>query len=132
MTGHTARRRRARDRHDFARLVAEALEELPPEIRERMENVEVVIAEWPTPAQLRRAGLRRGQTLFGLYEGVPLTQRTSGYNLVPPDKITIFRGPILATFRSPEEIRRQVRRTVLHEVGHHFGLDEAHLRALDY
>ncbi|MBC7222752.1 MAG: metallopeptidase family protein [Anaerolineae bacterium] len=125
-------RRSVRKRLDFARLVAEALEELPPEIRERMENVEVVIAEWPTPAQLRRAGLRRGQTLFGLYEGVPLTHRTSGYNLVPPDKITIFRGPILATFRSPDEIRRQVRRTVLHEVGHHFGLDEARLRALDY
>lgn len=117
---------------DFARLVAEALEDLPPEIRERMENVEVVIADWPTRAQLRRAGLRPGQTLFGLYEGVPLTQRTSGYNLVLPDKITIFRGPILASFRTPEEMRRQVRRTVLHEIGHHFGLDEERLRALDY
>jgi predicted Zn-dependent protease with MMP-like domain len=117
---------------EFARLVEEALEDLPPEIRERMENVEVVIADWPTRAQLRRAGLRPGQMLFGLYEGIPLTQRTSGYNLVPPDKITIFRGPILAAFRTPEEMRRQVRRTVLHEVGHHFGLDEEHLRALDY
>lgn len=119
-------------RTDFARLVAEALEDLPPEIRERMENVEVVIADWPTRTQLRRAGLRPGQTLFGLYEGVPLTQRTSGYNLVPPDKVTIFRGPILAALRTPEEIRRQVRRTVLHEIGHHFGLDEERLRALDY
>ncbi len=126
--------RRETDRRfvDFARLVAEALEGLPPEIRERMENVEVVIADWPTRTQLRRAGLRPGQTLFGLYEGVPLTQRTGGYNLVPPDKITIFRGPILAAFRTPEEMRQQVRRTVLHEIGHHFGLDEERLRALDY
>lgn len=117
---------------DFAQIVAEALAELPPEIQDRMENVEVVIGDWPSPAQLRRAGLRRGQTLFGLYEGVPLTQRTSGYNLVPPDKITIFQGPIEAFYHTAQEMRDQVRRTVLHEVGHHFGLDEARLRELDY
>lgn len=125
-------RRLVRRGWDFAQIVAEALEELPPEIQARMENVEVVVAWWPTRAQLRQAGLRAGQTLFGLYEGVPLTRRTSGYHLVPPDKITIFQGPIEATHRTPEAMRRQVRRTVLHEVGHHFGLDEDRLRALDY
>jgi len=119
-------------RFDFAQIVAEALAELPPEIQQRMENVEVVIAGWPTPGQLQRVGLGPAQTLFGLYEGIPLTQRTSGYNLVPPDKITIFQGPIEASHRTPAAMREQIRRTVLHEVGHHFGLDEDRLRKLNY
>ncbi|NLE76974.1 MAG: metallopeptidase family protein [Chloroflexi bacterium] len=127
------RSRRRRERTvDFETIVAEALAQLPLEIQRRMENVQVVIADWPTRAEMRRAGLGPHQTLFGLYEGVPLTERTSGYHLVPPDKITIFEGPIAAAFRSPDEMREQVRRTVLHEVGHHFGMDEAQLRALDY
>jgi predicted Zn-dependent protease with MMP-like domain len=75
-------------------------------------------------------GLRPGQTLFGLYEGVPQTQRTSHYGLVLPDKITIFQGPIERLHRSPEAIREQVRRTVIHELAHHFGISDERLREL--
>jgi len=75
-------------------------------------------------------GLGPGQTLFGLYEGVPLTERSSHYGMVLPDKITIFRQPIEAYCRSEEEIRQMVRRTVLHELAHHFGIPDQRLREL--
>jgi predicted Zn-dependent protease with MMP-like domain len=92
--------------------------------------VEVVVEWRPSPAELRRLGLAPGATLFGLYEGVPLTQRTSGYNLVLPDKITIFRQPIEAYCRSDEQVKQVVRRTVLHELAHHFGISDERLREL--
>jgi predicted Zn-dependent protease with MMP-like domain len=114
----------------FEALVAEALDRLPPDIQEKLENVEVVVEWRPSPALLRRLGLRPGDTLFGLYEGVPLTQRTSGYGLVLPDKITIFRQPIEAYSRSDEQVRRRVRHTVLHELAHHFGISDDRLREL--
>ncbi len=117
---------------EFDRLVDEALESLPEEIRKRLDNVAIVIADWPTRADLRRAGVPHGATLFGLYEGVPLTQRTTHYGLVPPDKITLFRGPLLAYSRDPEDLRERVRRTVIHEIAHHFGMDEDHIRRLGY
>ena len=114
----------------FEALVAEALDRLPPDIQEKLENVEVVVEWRPSPALLRRLGLGPGDTLFGLYEGVPLTQRTSGYGLVLPDKITIFRQPIEAYSRSDEQVRRRVRHTVLHELAHHFGISDDRLREL--
>ena len=116
----------------FERLVAEALDSLPPEIATQMENVEVVVEPYPTPSQLRASGVGRRGTLFGLYEGVPRTRRTSHYGLVLPDKITIFQGPIEAHCTTPEAIREQVRRTIVHEVAHHFGIDDAALRRLGY
>jgi predicted Zn-dependent protease with MMP-like domain len=93
-----------------------------------MDNVEVVVAEAPTLAQRRRMGLSPGGTLLGLYEGVPQTRRTRGYNLVLPDKITLFRRPILAVCRTPEEVKERVRRVVVHELAHHFGIDDEQLR----
>jgi predicted Zn-dependent protease with MMP-like domain len=114
----------------FESLVAEALDGLPPDIQSKLENVEVVIAWRPSPLQLRRLGLRPGQTLFGLYEGVPQTQRTSHYGLVLPDKITIFQQPIEASCRSDAEVKKTVRRTVLHELAHHFGISDDRLREL--
>lgn len=117
-----------RDR--FEQLVAEALESLPEVFQEKLDNVAVVVADWPSPADLAAAGLRRGQTLFGLYQGVPQTERTSHYGLVPPDRITIFMGPILRACRSEAAIRDEVRRVVLHELGHHFGLSEGRLKEL--
>jgi predicted Zn-dependent protease with MMP-like domain len=121
---------RQRGDKTFAELVAEALDSLPPDIQEKLENVEVVVEWRPSPAQMRRMGLGPGQTLFGLYEGVPLTERTSGYNLVLPDKITIFRQPIEAYCRTDEQVRQTVRRTVLHELAHHFGISDDRLREL--
>ena len=124
------RLRRPRVGKSFEALVAEALDSLPPDIQQMLDNVEVVVESHASPTQLRRLGLGPGGTLFGLYEGVPLTRRTSGYNLVLPDKITIFRKPIEAYCRSDEQVRQVVRRTVLHELAHHFGISDERLREL--
>lgn len=113
----------------FEQLVDEALESLPADIAGWLDNVAIVIAEWPTPQQLAQAGLGPGDMLLGLYVGVPKTQRGFTYGESIPDKILIFRQPIQRLNRTPDRIRAQVRRTVLHEIGHHFGLDEAQLRA---
>ena len=122
--------RRPRKAKTFETLVVEALESLPPDIQAKLENVEVVVEWRPSPAQLRRLGLGPGHTLFGLYEGVPHTSRTSGYNMVLPDKITIFRQPIEAHCQSDEQVRQVVRRTVLHELAHHFGISDERLHEL--
>ncbi len=114
----------------FERLVAEALDSLPHEFQEQMENVDVVIEAWPSREQVRRMGLPPGETLLGLYEGVPLTERTSRYGMVLPDRITIYQGPVEACCRSSEEIRSKVRQVVMHELGHHFGISDERLRDL--
>lgn len=114
----------------FERLVAEALDGLPLEFQEKMQNVDVVIKDWPTSEEVSRASLPHGGTLLGLYHGVPLTERTTRYGLVLPDKVTIYQGPIEACCRTAEEVRRKVRQVVLHELGHHFGMSEERLREL--
>jgi predicted Zn-dependent protease with MMP-like domain len=97
-----------------------------------VDNVAVTVQEWPTRRQLESVGIGPGAgTLLGLYEGVARTRRTSHYSLVLPDKITIFRGPILQMCPSDEEaIRAQIRRTVLHEIAHHFGISDERLTEL--
>jgi predicted Zn-dependent protease with MMP-like domain len=117
---------------EFATLVEEALATLPPDIAKLMENVAVTVAENPSPAQRRAADLGPGGALYGLYEGIPLTQRTTHYGLVPPDRITIFMYPMVHYHIHPAAIEDQVRRTVLHEIGHHFGMGEEQLRRLGY
>jgi predicted Zn-dependent protease with MMP-like domain len=113
----------------FEDLVADALDEVPPELAAEMENVAVVVEDWPTRAQ--KDG-RRG-TLLGLYQGIPLTRRgPMSYGGVLPDKITIFRGPLCARARTEAELAAQVRVTVLHEVGHYFGMDDARLHELGW
>ena len=116
----------------FETYVAEALETLPDEIKQMMSNVAVTVAEYPSEDQLRSVGLGPHQALYGLYQGVPLTQRSSYYGMVAPDRITIFMYPMVYHYRTPEAIRRQVQRTVLHEIGHHFGMNEQQLRDLGY
>ena len=115
---------------EFENLVVEALDALPNNIHAALDNVEVVVAEWPTPHELRSVGMKPGQLLLGLYQGVPLTERGSHYGLVLPDKITIFQGPIERICRTPEQVIRQVQRTVRHELAHHFGIDDDRLREL--
>jgi predicted Zn-dependent protease with MMP-like domain len=116
----------------FLELVEEALESLPADIARAMDNVEVIVEAWPTKQQLLDAGLTPGrETLFGLYEGIPLTHRTQSYGLVLPDKITIFQGPITAAWRTDVAIREQVRQTVIHEIAHHFGISDERLHELD-
>ncbi|MCX8126069.1 MAG: metallopeptidase family protein [Dehalococcoidia bacterium] len=111
-------------RRKFERLVEKALAGLPPEFASRLENVEVCIEDEPTPEQLEYAGMGPDDTLFGLYEGIPLTERTQDYNLVIPDKITIFRKPIEAQCASDEEIAEEIRLTVMHEIAHFFGISD--------
>jgi predicted Zn-dependent protease with MMP-like domain len=119
-------------REVFDQLVQEALRSVPDEFQAKLDNVELLVTDWPTTAQLRRAGLPPGQTLFGLYQGVPHTRRGVGYGLVPPDTIILFRGPIGTVGRTRAGMACIIRRTVLHEIGHHFGLDEERLRVLGY
>lgn len=120
------------DRAAFERLVREALATIPEEFKARLDNVELLIADWPTSEQLSRADLPPGYTLFGLYQGIPQTRRGGGYALVSPDTITLFRGPIVAAGHTHPGIAHIIRRTVLHEIAHHFGIDEERLRELGY
>ncbi len=115
---------------EFEQLVAAALDELPPSFHEKMSNVEVIIEAWPTRDDLRLAGVPVGQMLLGLYHGVPLTQRGAHYQLVLPDRITIFQGPLELVYRTPEAIREGVKHTVVHELAHHFGISDERLREL--
>ena len=119
------------ERTRFERLVAEAIEDLPADFRERLDNVAVVVEDRPAGAAGRRQG-RRGGLLLGLYQGHPVTSRDSRYGLVLPDRITIFQANIEALCDTDEEIREEVRRTVLHEIAHHFGIDDARLHELGY
>ena len=119
------------DREGFKWLVARAVDSLPEEFRAKLENIDVVVEDWPTSGQLRKAGLRRGQTLLGLYEGVPLTKRSRHYGLVPPDKITIFQKPIEAKCRYEAEITAEIKRVVQHEIAHHFGIGDARLKQIE-
>lgn len=116
---------------EFEELVAEVLDSLPEEILRLLDNVEIVVAWWPSREQLRRAGVPPGEMLLGLYEGVPLTERGASYGLVLPDKITLFQGPLQNLARDREELRAEVRRTLLHEIAHHFGISDERLRELD-
>jgi predicted Zn-dependent protease with MMP-like domain len=115
---------------DFYELVERALEGLPPELSSLLDNVAIVVDDWPeysTP--LVSDG--PGDTLYGLYEGVPLTERGAGYYGILPDKITIFRGPLERDF-SQEKLEEQIRITVVHEIAHHFGFDEERLEELGW
>lgn len=114
----------------FLRLVRRALAEIPPPYCEWLGNVDVVVERRPSRHHMREAGLGRGETLFGLYEGVPLTERSSGYGMVLPDKITIFQQPLEAEFAGEADLIDEVRRTVLHELAHHFGISDEELERL--
>jgi predicted Zn-dependent protease with MMP-like domain len=110
---------------EFDDLVRQALESLPEEFLRRMDNVDVVVEDRPSRDLLSDVGLGRHETLYGLYQGIALTERRA-YGDVLPDKITIFQGPIEDACDTPEDIVEQVRTTVVHEVAHHFGIsDEA-------
>jgi predicted Zn-dependent protease with MMP-like domain len=119
------------DRERFERLVERAVASLPEEFRARLENVDVVVADWPDRSEMVRLGLRNRYELLGLYQGIPLTKRGDHYGLVPPDKITIFQGPIEAKCRDDARIIREVGRVVRHEIAHHFGIGDGRLRELE-
>jgi len=119
------------DRQEFEALVFRAIGALPAEFQSKLENVDILVEDWPSPNQISKLRLRSKAQLLGLYEGIPQTKRDSGYNLVLPDKITIFQKPIEAQCRSSQEIETEIGRVVRHEIAHHFGIGDATLYKIE-
>lgn len=116
--------------NDFERAVAQALDELPDDIRRRIANVALVVEEWPDDETLEMADVDNPEDLLGFYYGIPLTERTSAYGMVLPDKISLFRQPILLTCSTEEQVRAAIAHTLRHEIAHYFGIDDDRLEEL--
>ena len=116
------------DKQRFEELVLEALEALPQRFIDRLANVDIEVSDWPSPQEMRSAGVPAGRTLLGLYVGIPHTRRGRPYHLALPDRIFIYQRPIERLSRSDDEIRDRVGRVIKHEIAHHFGLSDADLR----
>lgn len=117
--------------NQFEELINQSLDELPQKYISKLNNVAIVTQDQPTEEQRLRLHLHNNQTLYGLYEGIPLTQRGSGYNLVIPDVITIFKGPIETGANSFSELKEQIKHTLWHEIAHFFGLGHSRIYKLD-
>ena len=115
----------------FEAVINEAMAELPEKYIKNLNNVAIVSEDEPTPDQLQKLKLRCDQTLFGLYEGIPRTSRGAGYNLVLPDKITIFKSAAIAHSEDMSQLKAHVKHTLWHEIAHHYGLDHAHIHELE-
>lgn len=115
----------------FEQLIAQAMDELPQEYIRNLNNVAVTYADEPSEEQKTLLRLRGRQTLYGLYEGIPLPKRGAGYNLVLPDKITLFKSPILSGVHDMTGLKAQVKRTLWHEIAHHYGLDHDRIHELE-
>jgi predicted Zn-dependent protease with MMP-like domain len=118
-------------RAEFERLVSRALEDLPKKFRERLENIAIVVEEAPPQEILRQIGANSPLGILGLYQGVPLKHRGVRYGNVLPDRIVIYQKPIEVRVRNRGELLTEVRRTVMHEIGHFFGLSESELREIE-
>lgn len=112
---------------EFEDLVLAAIEELPDVFLDKLENVAIMVEDWPDRDALDSVGVRSRADLLGLYHGIPHTARTHSYSLVMPDKISIYRRPIEMRCRSDEEVQAMVKRVVRHEIAHHFGIDDDRL-----
>lgn len=111
---------------EFEQIVTQVVNRLPPEFLKKLDNIDILVEDWPTSQDLQTVGIRSG-LLFGLYRGVPHTQRGAHYSALP-DKIVIFAGPILAVSRDEKDAQERIKKTVLHEIGHHFGMSEEQIR----
>jgi len=118
------------DRQAFEQLVVDSLNGLPEAFRARLDNVDVVVEDWPDPETMRLAGVHHPAQLLGFYHGVPQTKRTHHYGLVLPDKISIYQQPIEMRCRTMEQVRATVQRVLRHEIAHHFGLGDDRLREI--
>jgi predicted Zn-dependent protease with MMP-like domain len=118
------------DRAEFESLVTKAVDGLPEEFRSKLENVDIVVEDYPTRSQQSKLKLKKGEILLGLYEGVPQTKREH-YGMVPPDKITIFQKPIEVRCSKTSSIIKEVQRVVRHEIAHHFGIGDDRLREIE-
>jgi len=115
----------------FDQLVTKAMNELPQDYIKGLDNVAIVYADWPDEHQAKKSELKPGSLLLGLYEGIPLTQRGSGYTFVLPDKITLFKTPISMVSDSEEAMAEQVKRTLWHEIAHYYGLNHHRIDELE-
>lgn len=115
----------------FNDLIAETLDELPAEYTTRLNNVLITYEDEPTPDQRVKLNLRGRETLFGLYEGIPLTNRTGNYSGVVPDRITLFKLPLLRVSPDLESLRAQIKHTLWHEIAHYFGLDHGRIHEIE-
>lgn len=120
------------DSRKFEELVARAVASLPEEFQERLENIDIIVADRPTREQQKALRGEKNEILLGLYEGVPLTDRGNHYGFVMPDKISVFRKNIESFCRNDTEIVEEVRRVVIHEIAHHFGIDDDRLDELGW
>lgn len=118
------------DAETFEGLVEEAWDALPESFRAQLDNVEVIVEEWPDAETLRLAKVRHPSQLLGFYHGVPLTERTRGYHMVAPDRISLYRQPILLHCRTADDVRSLVPHVLRHEIAHHFGISDARLHEL--
>ena len=116
---------------EFTRLAFAAYDRIPDEFRDRMQNIALIVDPEPSAHQLTSARVPRGSTLFGLYEGRPLTVRSVFDSFAMPDRITIFQGPHERAARSPEQLAKMVEDTIWHEVAHYFGMDESQVRSAE-
>jgi predicted Zn-dependent protease with MMP-like domain len=111
------------DTFSFEELVAEAIDSIPQKYQEKMSHVAILVDDVPSDTQRKMLGLRPCDYLYGLYEGIPLTKRSGTIISVPPDKITIFKHPMIELFPDVKNLRKQIKQTLWHEVGHFFGLN---------
>jgi len=118
-------------RAEFETLVERALQKLPKRFKRKLENIAVVVDDWPDAQTLKEMEIEPPDTLYGLYRGVDLTRRDSSYGNVLPDTITIYQGPIEEDCADPDEMAELVRDVVIHEIGHYFGLDDATMEELE-
>jgi len=116
---------------EFDRLISRAMDELPQEYIKGLINVAILYADDPDEYQVQKSGLREGNILLGLYEGIPLVKRGGNYTFVLPDKITLFKHSMLLVSQSPEELFEQIKRTLWHEIAHYYGLDHDRIHALE-
>lgn len=116
---------------EFEKIVKDAMDGIPERYASKMSNIGFVVEDEPTPEQRLKMRLHPGETLFGLYEGIPLTRRNNNYSGVLPDKITIFKQPLLFFAHDLNDLKERVRNTVWHEVAHYFGLDHTRIYELE-
>jgi predicted Zn-dependent protease with MMP-like domain len=119
------------ERARFERLVADALATIPPRFRRAMSNIAIVVEDEPSRALLREMEIGPGETLFGLYQGTPLTERRWDYGNALPDRILLFQGPHEREARHEEDLIRSIGETLIHEIGHHFGLSEDEIEEIE-
>ena len=118
-------------RQEFHRLVEEALDDIPPRFREAMKNIAIVVEDSPSPALLAEMELEPPDSLYGLYQGTPLTERGWGYGNTLPDRVTLFQGPIEEDSQDAEDVIVCIAETLIHEIGHYFGLSEEEIEEIE-